>query len=181
MKVISGKYKGRKIIGYDMKGTRPTMDRVKESLFAMIQNNLIESTVLDLFAGSGNLGIEALSQGADIAYFVDYSKQATKIIKENIKTIGIENANIINLDYLKALKYFAEISIKFDVIFLDPPYDTNCIEKSIEKITEYNLLNKGGIIICESSNIDKIVYTNSYKSVKEKKYGDKWVVILKQI
>ena len=67
------------------------------------------------------------------------------------------------------------------MIFLDPPYDTNCIEKSIEKITEYNLLNKDGIIICESSNIDKIVYTNKYKSVKEKKYGDKWVVILKQI
>ena len=88
MKVISGIYKGRNLLGYNLDGTRPTMDRVKESLFASIQDNIQESIVLDLFSGSGSLAIEALSEGASFAYAVDKSHQAIKIINENIKTIG---------------------------------------------------------------------------------------------
>ena len=83
MKIISGKYKGRVLEGFELKGTRPTMDRVKESLFAMIQNNILDSTVLDLFSGSGNLGIEALSEGAKFSYFVDSNKKACQTIKNN--------------------------------------------------------------------------------------------------
>ncbi len=181
MKVISGIYKGRKIEGYDIDGTRPTMERVKESLFAIIQNYISESTVLDLFSGSGNLGIEALSQGAKYAYLADYNVKATKTIKRNIETFGIKNAEIINMDYQKTLKFLGEKGIKIDLIFLDPPYNTNYIEKSIEKITEYDLLNKNGLIICESDSLDRIAYPENYQIIKEKKYGDKWVVILKQI
>ena len=179
MKIISGLYKGRNIEGYDLDGTRPTMERVKESLFATIQNYIPESTVLDLFSGSGNLGIEALSQGAKKAYLVDYNIKAFKTIKKNIETINITNAEVLNFDYLKALKYFKENNIKFDLIFLDPPYQTNYIEKSIEKISEYGLLNDNGIIVCESDSLDRIVYNDNYKIIKDKKYGDKWVVILK--
>ena len=105
MKIISGKYKGRNIEGHNLDGTRPTMERVKESLFAIIQNNLNNSIVLDLFAGSGNLGIEALSEGASFAYLVDYNIKAFKIIKKNIEIINITNAEVLNFDYLKALKY----------------------------------------------------------------------------
>lgn len=181
MKIISGLYKGRIIEGYDLDGTRPTMERVKESLFAMIQNNLAGATVLDLFSGSGNLGIEALSQGAKYAYLVDNNIKATKTIEKNLTNICIENAEIINADYLKALNIVKEKNIKFDLIFLDPPYQTNFIEKSIEQITKNELLNKDGLIICESDSLDRIVYNDSYKIIKEKKYGDKWVVILKQI
>ena len=179
MKIISGIYKGRKIEGHDIDGTRPTMERVKESLFAIIQNNMADAVVLDLFSGSGNLGIEALSQGAKYAYLVDYNAKAAKTIKKNIDTIGIKDAEVINMDYLKALDYFKDHNIRFDLIFLDPPYQTNFIEKSIEKITEYNLLNKEGLIICESDTLDRIVYNDDYKIIKDKKYGDKWVVILK--
>ena len=179
MKIISGLYKGRNIEGYDLDGTRPTMERVKESLFAIIQNNMADAVVLDLFSGSGNLGIEALSQGAKYAYLVDYNAKAAKTIKKNLDTIGIKDAEVINMDYLKALDYFKDHNISFDLIFLDPPYQTNFIEKSIEKITEYNLLNKEGLIICECDTLDRIVYNDDYKIIKDKKYGDKWVVILK--
>ena len=179
LKVISGLYKGRNIEGFDLDGTRPTMERVKESLFAIIQNNLQDSIVLDLFSGSGNLGIEALSQGAKYAYLVDSNPKATKTIKRNLENINIKSAEVINMDYIKALNYLKEKNIKLDIIFLDPPYKTAFIEKSIELITNNNLLNKDGLIICESDSLDRIVYNENYKIIKDKKYGDKWVVILK--
>ena len=97
MKVISGKYKGRKIEGFDIEGTRPTMDRVKESLFATIQNYIKESVVLDLFSGSGNLGIEALSEGASYAYLVDKNIKCIKTINKNINNMGIENVILIKV------------------------------------------------------------------------------------
>lgn len=181
MKIISGIYKGRKLDGYDIAGTRPTMERVKESLFATIQNNLPNAIVLDLFSGSGNLGIESLSQGSKYAYLVDYNKKSIDVIKNNIKNIGITNCETINLDYLQALKYLHGKNIKLDIIFLDPPYNTDYIEKSITLITKLDLLSKDGIIVCESSSLDKIVFPEVYKIAKEKKYGDKWVAILKQV
>ena len=181
MKIISGIYKGRNITGYDIIGTRPTMERVKESLFAIIQDKISGSTVLDLFSGSGNLAIEALSQGAKMAYAVDNNKVAIETIKKNITNIGVNNCQVIKKDYKDAIVELFNENIKFDIIFLDPPYDTDYIEKSIEYIEKYQLINKGGIIVCESSKLDRIIYPSTYESLKEKKYGDKWVVILKKI
>ena len=104
MRIISGKLKGRKIDGFDLDGTRPTMERVKESLFAMIQNQLDDALVLDLFAGSGNLGIEAISQGAKKSILVDHNNKAIKIIKKNIENLDLsQSVDIICSDYLKAL------------------------------------------------------------------------------
>ena len=117
MKIISGKYKGRILEGFDLKGTRPTMDRVKESLFAMIQEYIPNSTVLDLFSGSGNLGIEALSEGADYAYLVDSNFKAVNVIKKNIKKIGIEQVEVWNKDYKKALEDLKKENKKMDIIF----------------------------------------------------------------
>ena len=173
MKVISGIYKGRNIEGFSLDGTRPTMERVKESLFATIQNYLDKAIVLDLFSGSGNLGIEALSEGASYAYLCDHNPKAIKTIKKNIDIIGIENA--------KELKYFYDNNIKFDIIFLDPPYKTNYIEESLLLIDKYSLLKDTGIVICENDSIDRIIYNNNYKCIKEKKYGDKVVVILEKM
>lgn len=178
MKVISGKYKGRVLEGFDINGTRPTMDRVKESLFGTIQNYVPNSIVLDLFSGSGNLGIEALSEGASFAYLVDSNSKAINVIKKNVKNIGIDSVEIINSDYKKALKNF---NIKFDLIFLDPPYNTNYIEESIKLIMELDLLNNDGIIVCESDSLDKIIYTSMLEKVKEKKYGDKYIVLLRKV
>ena len=179
MKIISGKYKGRNIEGFTIDGTRPTMDRVKESLFAMIQNYIPESYVLDLFSGSGNLAFESLSEGADKAVLVDSNYKAIKVIENNIKTIGIENTKVLNMDYKKAIEFLKDE--KFDVIFLDPPYKTNYIEESIKLISKYNILSDNGIIVCESDSLDKIIYSDEYKSIKDKKYGDKYIVILKKI
>ena len=181
MKIISGVYKGRRLEGFDIEGTRPTMDRVKESLFAIIQNSIKDAIVLDLFAGSGNLGLEALSNGAKYAYLVDKNKKAISTIKTNLDLLRVSNSIIFNCDYQLALKNFFEKKIKFDLIFLDPPYKTDYIEKSILLIDEYSLLNKNGMIICESDSLDKIVYNESYICVKNRKYGDKYIVILKQM
>ena len=181
MKVISGIYKGRNIEGFFIDGTRPTMDRVKESIFSMIQNYLKESVVLDLFAGSGSLGIESLSEGAAKVYLVDKNKKAINVIKKNISTIGINNSIILNMDYKKSLDYFKEKNILFNIIFLDPPYKTDYIEKSLSLIDEYNLLEENGIIICESDDLKKIIYSKKYINIKEKKYGDKYIVIIKKI
>ena len=181
MKVISGKYKGRKLEGFDIEGTRPTMDRVKESLFGTIQNYIENSIVLDLFSGSGNLAIESLSENAAFAYFVDKNIKAIKVIKNNIKNIKIDNNKVLHMDYKKALLYFKDNNITFDIIFLDPPYNTNYIEESIKLIEKYDLLNNDGIIVCESNSLEKIVYSTMYKEIKNKKYGDKYIVLLKKI
>ena len=176
MRVISGKYKGRNLIGFDIDGTRPTMDRVKESLFGSIQNYIKDSTVLDLFAGSGSLGIEALSNGAKNCYFVDSNIELINIIKKN--TINIkEDINIIKCDYKVALQDFKNKNVKFDVIFLDPPYKFNLINDCLEKIKEYNLLNENGLIVCEYES--EIVDTPYYNLIKYKKYGSKSIKIYK--
>lgn len=181
MKIISGKYKGRVLEGFDIAGTRPTMDRVKESVFAMIQTWLEDAIVLDLFAGSGNLGIEALSEGAQEIYLVDKNKKACQVIKRNINKIGIEASDIFCGDYKSALEKYQEQSIKFDIIFLDPPYQTDLVKKSMEVIEKYELLSKNGIIVAESNTLDKIIYSDKLEIVKSKKYGDKVVAILKKI
>lgn len=178
MRVISGKYKGRKLKGFDIVGTRPTMDRVKESLFAMIQDYINDSVVLDLFSGSGNLGIEALSNGAKYAYLVDNNNIAIKTINSNINKLNMDNVEVLKGDYKSILK---SINKKIDIIFLDPPYKDNYIEESIKLILEYDLLSENGLIVCESNSLDKIIYSNDLEVYKQKKYGDKYIVILKHI
>lgn len=181
MKIISGKYKGRNLLGFDIDGTRPTMDRVKESLFAMIQNYVNGANVLDLFAGSGNLGIEALSEGAKVAYLVDKNRKAYNTIQGNLRNLKIESANVFCMDYLQAIKQFASNNNRFDIIFIDPPYQTDLVKKSIENIIQLDILNKKGIIVAESDKFDKIVFPPCLEIVKSKKYGDKWVVILRYV
>lgn len=176
MRVISGKYKGKKLIGFDIDGTRPTMDRIKESLFGMIQNNLRDSVVLDLFAGSGSLGIEAISNGANMCYFVDKEQELIKIIKQNISNMN-EKINLLKSDYSSALKQFKSDNIKFDIVFLDPPYKMNLINDCLDKIYEYKLLNENGIIVCEYEN--ESVNNDNFELLKYKKYGSKKVSIYK--
>lgn len=173
MRVISGKYKGKNLLGFDVDGTRPTMDRVKESLFGSIQNKIKDSVCLDLFAGSGSLGIEALSNGAKCCYFGDLNKEILKILKSNLK--GIENSFVIEGDYLKILKELKDK--KFDIIFLDPPYKFNLINNSIEFILENKMLNENGIIVCEYET--EVINNYDLEEIKDKKYGSKRIKILK--
>lgn len=178
MRVISGKYKGKNIIGYDIEGTRPTQDRVKESLFGMIQDYIDGSIVLDLFAGSGNLGIESLSNGAESCIFVDSNKKCIETIKKN--TEGIIGTIIIESDYNKALDSFKD-KYKFDLIFLDPPYNLDCIDNILDKVIELDLLNQSGLVICEYEFDNfKDNYSN-LELIKDKKYGYKNIKIYRRV
>lgn len=174
MKVISGFLKGRNITGFNIDGTRPTMDRVKESVFASIQDYLKGSIVLDLFAGSGNLGIECISNYAKFVYFNDKNIESVKVIKKNLSNFNILNAKVLNYDYLKCLNTLDE---KFDLIFLDPPYKMNVISNILDIIIKKDLLTKNGLVICESES--EITY-NNYELYKFKKYGSKKVYILRR-
>ena len=130
MRVISGKAKGTKLGTIEEQSTRPTLDRVKESLFNIINTKIEDSIVLDLFAGSGALGIECISRGAKQVYFCDKSKQAINQIKQNlIKTRFEQQAVIFQNDYINCLKECAQKQIVFDLIFLDPPYANDLIRK----------------------------------------------------
>jgi len=180
MKVISGTLKGRKIEGYNIDGTRPTMDRVKESLFAMIQENIKDSVVLDLFAGSGQLGIEAISNGANLCYFIDHNSEVIKILNNNITNLNIKaKAKVVLSDWKKFLNDSANNNLKFDLIFVDPPYDYDVYEKIIEKVSTLNLLNDNGLIVLEHANLKLKDNYNNLVLYKSKKYGTKSVNIYK--
>jgi 16S rRNA (guanine966-N2)-methyltransferase len=141
MRIISGTAKGTKLNTLEGLETRPTLDRVKESLFSIIQLKIPDSNVLDLFAGSGALGIEALSRGASKAVFCDSNYSAIKIVNQNLeKTKLLNKAKVLNTNYNSALESLS--NEKFDIVFLDPPYKTNFVEKSIEKILKLDLLSE---------------------------------------
>jgi len=180
MKVISGILKGRNIKGYNIEGTRPTMDRVKESLFASINGYIKDSVVLDLFAGSGNLGIEAISNGCSKCYFVDNNRECIRVINDNINNFNISDKSIvIKNDYRKSLDYFRDNGIKFDLILVDPPYDYMVINEIMDIVYSYELLNDGGIIVLEYRLDDLSNVNNNYELLKFKRYGDKYISIYK--
>ena len=156
-----------------MDGTRPTMDRVKESLFGMIQSYVGDSRVLDLFAGSGALGLEAISNGAREAYLVDNNIEAIKVIRDNIKNMD-DDIKVIKSDYKKFLK---ETNEKFDIIFLDPPYRKGLMGKALRVIEERDLLNEGGLVVCEYEYDD---FKTNLDLFKEKSYGFKKIKIFKR-
>jgi 16S rRNA (guanine(966)-N(2))-methyltransferase RsmD len=178
MKIISGTLKGRTIDGFNIEGTRPTMDRVKESLFGMIQTYIKDSICLDLFTGSGNLAFEAISNGSRLCYFNDKNIKCINIVKKNIKNFNIEDkTKVLNLDYNKCLDYLKDNNIKLDIIFLDPPYKNECLNDIIDKILVYDLLNNNGIIVCE---VDKDYLNKDFSNleiIKNRKYGDKFIII----
>ena len=185
MRIIAGKNKGTKLNtleGNDV--TRPTLDRVKESLFSILYPYLEESVVLDLFAGSGALALEALSRGAKYAVLCDKSYKAIKVIKENVsKTKQEENIEIINKDFETAIKSLSEKNKKFDIIFLDPPYKTNYIQKSVDLIIEKQLLNEDGIIIAETDELDKVLRQIENEKINIydiRKYGRVDIIFVKR-
>ena len=147
MRVITGKARGVSLKTPNGMTTRPTADRVKEALFSIIQFDIPASRVLDLFGGTGQLGIEALSRGAKQAVFVDENDDACKLIRENLKRTHLENdARVVRSDYQVFLKNCKE---RFDIIFLDPPYAEVFLENSLKMITEIDILQSGGIIVAE--------------------------------
>jgi len=146
MRIISGSARGRKLKEPVGDTIRPTSDKVKESVFNIIQFDIEGRRVLDLFAGSGQFGIEALSRGAKSVVFVDSAADSIKLVKENLKTSGFSESSEV---YARDALRFLDNDEKFDLIFIDPPYDSKLAEEAVRKIVEFDKLNINGIIICE--------------------------------
>ena len=158
MRVISGTARGTKLNSIEELSTRPTLDRVKESLFNIIQPRIQDSIVLDLFSGSGAIGIEFLSRGCKTAYLCDNSNKAINMIRQNLERTRLQdNAIVINKDYKKCLQELSDRKIAFDMIFIDPPYKDDIAVDSVKMILSLNLLKKDGIIIIETDEKDREV------------------------
>ena len=167
MRVITGTARGRRLRTPENYDIRPTTDNVKESLFNIIQFDVEGRKVLDLFAGTGQLGIECLSRGADSVVFVDESREAVNIVKDNLKTCGL-SASVLQMD---ALSYLCGCG-KFDLIFVDPPYDSNLYEEVLKIINSVDILSDGGIIICEARRDRQLPeMTEPYRKLREYHYG----------
>lgn len=182
MRVITGKYRGRKLntpADYDI---RPTSDKAKEALFSILANRIYESRVLDLFAGTGSIGIEALSRGAGYCLFADASGKSLKLVKENLEHCKVEEKTRVAAgDFRKILKNLTDriedgLEEPFDIIFLDPPYNKDLLPEAFNLIREGGILDSEGVIVAEHRK-EEILPDElfGFKKIKERRYG---VVVL---
>lgn len=181
MRIISGKARGTKLYTLEGDNTRPTLDRVKESIFNIIQPDIQNSIFLDLFSGCGAMGLEAVSRGAKKAILCDKSKDAVNIIKKNIeKTRFSNNTVVLNMDFKLALEN--EIKEKIDIVYLDPPYKTDFIYKSIEIMLKKSIIDENTKIIIETDDKERVlkeIENLNIKVIDERKYGRAQVIFLK--
>ena len=184
MRIIGGKYKGLKLIPPDSSKIRPTSDRFKESIFSIITSNkyminIESSNVVDICSGTGSLGIEALSRGANSVYFIDIDHRSINLINKNISKLMIDeqinNIKIIKNEATKALK---NIKMIFQIVLMDPPYNTNITEKSLIKLKEFNLINQDSYIFAENSKSETFNY-DGYQILDVKMYGNSKLTILR--
>lgn len=183
MKIITGSAKGMNLETLDGNETRPTSQRVKEAIFSMIQFDIEGKRVLDLFAGSGQMGLEALSRGASKATFCDLSAQATSIIIKNAKKTRLfSSCRVSTCDYSQMIKGLARKE-QYDIIFIDPPYKLNCIDDVLKKLLQANAVSEDAYIICENGGDDIF---NGNKDLSEKfiiykqnRYSISYVTVLK--
>ena len=168
MRVITGLARGRKLFEPAGNDIRPTTDMVKEAIFNIIQFDIEGRKVLDLFAGTGQLGIEALSRGAANCVFIDESADAVRLVEKNLAASGLSGGKVSRAESCA----FLASAGKYDLIFLDPPYRTNLLEKALQRIQEFDKLNHGGIIVCESpSDKEPPELSAPYMKIKSYRYG----------
>ena len=178
MRVIAGKYKGRKLNSPEDSSVRPTTDKVKEALFSILTNEIYGARVLDLFAGSGGLGIEALSRGASYCLFADSSRKSLGLLKSNLEHCRVEEETRAAAgDYAKVLRNLARriedgLEEPFDIILLDPPYDAGYMDKAFRLIAEGGILAADGTIVAEhrkQEDLPEILH--GFTRTKERRYG----------
>lgn len=171
MRVISGSARGHKLKAPEGLTTRPTTDRIKESLFNIIAGDLYQCKFLDLFSGSGAMGIEALSRGADKAVFVDKDRKSISIINDNLKATRLDNkAQVLNCDVSTAVFKLKSLNEKFDIIFMDPPYNKGFVESTLTYIAKAGILADDGYIIAEQSQEDSIPQVQGLEVFRIKDY-----------
>lgn len=170
MRVITGTARGRKLKELPGMDTRPTTDKVKESIFNIVQFDVEGRRVLDLFAGTGQLGIEALSRGAERCVFVEAARDAARVVKENVTSVGFENVSrVVQGD---ALSFLTSCREKFGLAFLDPPYASDLLDKALERMAAIDIMAENGIIVCESA-LDRVLpdLPAPYEKGREYRYG----------
>ncbi len=179
MRVISGERRGLNLFTLEGNNTRPTLDRVKETMFNVINFDLVGKNCLDVFGGSGNLSIEAISRGADVSYLIEHDKDAFSIINKNVEKARYESkVKLYNKDYEVALKNIADGGVKFSIVFLDPPYKSDFYEKTLEALIKYNMLNEDAIIVMEHlQSID--INVENYYIWKQKTFSKNAITFLK--
>ena len=181
MRIITGTARGMALTTLDGEMTRPTLAKVKEALFSAIQFDIEGRRVLDLFAGSGQLGLEALSRGAEKATFVDSSKEATTVITTNAqKTHLYQKSNVLCMDWKQYIKS-AKGRSRFDIVFLDPPYALRLLPKVTAELYDADMLAEGALVICEDEEgglAEDVMVKARYDLVKESRYGRVYITIL---
>ena len=175
MKVVAGKYKGYNLLSPKSKTSRPTDNKVKEAVFDMLYPFKLDFKALDLFAGTGQMGIEFLSRGAKEVYFNEKNYSNFSILKQNLDKINSDGVFTYKNDFIRCLKDLGEKELKFDYIYLDPPYETDFIDRAMFCIKEYDLLSEDGIVITESSKDMDLSYKYGLDGLKEKSYGRKYI------
>lgn len=179
MRIITGEAKGKRLDTLEGLETRPTTEKVKEAIFSMIQFEVEGRRVLDLFAGSGQLGLEALSRGASLCTFVEKSREAFEIVKGNAKKTGLfDRSRVLNSDYMDYLKTSGKTE-KFDIIFLDPPYSMKIIPGILDRLVKHDIIARNGLVVCESE--DDIEYAaEGLEVVRHSKYGRVYITLLRR-
>ncbi len=173
MRVIAGKYKGRLLDAMEGRQTRPTSDMIKESIYNLIGPYFEADTAVDLFSGSGSLGIEAVSRGVKEAYLIDSNPEAINIIEQNVASLDAgDECHVMNTTAQAALDYFSHQQIKINLLLLDPPYDMDIIEELLIEALEKEVLSPRALVVCESSKrIDFAEEIGSLQQIKNRTYG----------
>ncbi|MGC9336613.1 MAG: 16S rRNA (guanine(966)-N(2))-methyltransferase RsmD [Candidatus Cloacimonadia bacterium] len=177
MYIIAGEFKGYKLISLPTRRIRPTMNKVRESIFTMIRDRLEDAEVLDLFAGTGSLGIEALSGGARLCHFVDHASLSIRCISNNVKKLNISDR--VKIIKSPVMSFIARCKDKYDVIFADPPYGQPQIEKMIDTLIMRGILKPHGLLILEADARENILLPKGY-TLKQKLYGDTQIAVISQ-
>ena len=176
LRIITGSAKGKKLVSLEGEATRPTSDRIKEAMFSSIQFDIEERRVLDLFAGSGQLGFEALSRGADMVCFVDSEREAMEIVKKNAKSLDFFTKCSYSVSDYRNYMRKASGREEFDLIFIDPPYAMECCTECVDLLQRYGLLMKGALVVLESGSenidTDSAVF-EKFQVLKHTAYGKK--------
>ena len=178
MRIIAGKFKGKILKDFNLSTTRPTTDLVREALFDKIGLMVNGKNFLDLFAGTGATGIEALSRGAKFCYFADNNANAIKLIKSNLSLISVQNYTVFKQDFLGTLNSLNKQGAKLDFVFLDPPYASDFAEKAIEFLQKKHMIQPDGIIIWEHDNSKLDFISTIFLNSTTKKYGKKYLTYI---
>ena len=183
IRIVGGKYRHRVLDQPSLEITRCSKDSVKEGLFSSLGNDVENKVFLDLFAGSGSVGIESYSRKAKKVYLNDKNKEPINVIKNNLKKLDINDIVVTNFDYLKALEYYKQNNIVFDIVFLDPPYKSDFAIKAIKYILENSMITEDGTIIFETDDKNKEQEILKYKEMRIcdiRKYGSVYVIFIRK-